>query len=435
MAFFQLYEDYTSETEVPPLFHKWCAISGIAATLGKSAYLQRGHFRIFPNLYVMLLGSPGTGKGTSITILQQLLLDSGYNTFAADKSSKEKFLVDFQDGFAFRPDDDTDGSGNIFAGGSGGIESYFRASPDEKEKTVQSALEGVFSDGSPCEVFVLAEEFNDFIGLNNTDFIALLTKLWSYTGTYRNRLKNSKSISIYEPCVNILGGNTSAGFAMAFPPEIMGQGFLARLLPIYGEPTGKRITFPKLPDQKLRRALGDILRDIRSRIGGEFTVTDDGKLLLDQVNQQWTPIPDLRFQHYSSRRFNQLLKLCIIHAAARLSTNISIEDIVDANTILSHTEDLMPKAVGEFGKARNSDVTSKIMEALYATAKPLTTTDLWKLCSSDLNSISELANILAGLSHADKIQSAGGGKGYLPKQVLRKTALELVSPAKKDKLL
>jgi hypothetical protein len=74
----------------------------------------------------------------------------------------------------------------------------------------------------------------------------------------------------------------------------------------------------------------------------------------------------------------------------------------------------MPKAIGEFGKAKNSDVTSKIMEALYGATKPLTTQDLWKLCSPDLNSISELANILSGLTHAEKIQSVAK-TGWLPK--------------------
>ena len=398
--FFSLYESYTEgNTECPPLFHKWCAICAIAATLGKNFFFNRGHFNIYPNLYVMLIGSPGTGKGTSINIVQSILLDSGYDTFAADKSSKEKFLLDFQEGFSFSSD--------------ASEEELFEAGPGLFEVTLSSSI----NNSMPKEVFILAEEFNDFIGHNNTDFIALLTKLWSYTGTYRNRLKNSKSISIYEPCINILGGNTSAGFSMAFPPEIIGQGFLARLLPIYGEPTGRKISFPTKPSSTLRLQLSNMLSEIRSVCTGETSPSNEGRILLDRINQTWKPFQDLRFQHYASRRFNQLIKLCMIFAASRLSKEISVEDIKEANTVLTLTEELMPKALGEFGKAKNADVASKIMETLHAATKPLTYVDLWKLCSADLNAYSDLSPILHKLMQADKVQHVGKGKdmGFLPK--------------------
>ncbi len=255
--FFNLYHSYTEgNTEAPRLFHTWCAICGVAATLGKNYWFTRGHFRIYANLYVMLIGSPGTGKGTCINILQDIMLDSGYTTFAADKSSKEKFLIDFQEGFSFSEVASFEDAKQVFS-----ISSFL-----ESEQLA-----------SPTEVFILAEEFNDFIGTNNTDFISLLTKLWSYQGTYRNRLKNSKSVNINEPCINILGGNTSAGFAMAFPPEIIGQGFLARLLPIYGEPTGAKISFPTAPSRDIRRNLAESLRRIRSECKGEATILSDAR--------------------------------------------------------------------------------------------------------------------------------------------------------------
>jgi hypothetical protein len=152
-----------------------------------------------------------------------------------------------------------------------------------------------------------------------------------------------------------------------------------------------------------------------------MTLSGPAAALLDRINQNWKPLNDLRFNDYSARRFTQLIKLCIIYAAMRFSTEISIEDITTANTILQMTEEGMPKAIGEFGKARNSDVSSKIMEALYSTHKPITTQELWKLCSSDLNRLSELADVLSSLHHADKIQtvSVGKEKGWLPKQFVR----------------
>jgi hypothetical protein len=410
--FFSLYKQFTeTNTEAPPLYHKWCSICAVAATLGKNFWFPRGHFNVYPNQYVMLIGSPGTGKGTSIGIVQGVLLESGYDKFAADKSSKEKFLIDFQEGFSFLSDK-AEGEGEEskdFLGQALATESL--------EETV----------GKPKEVFIMAEEFNDFIGINNTDFIALLTRLWSYTGTYRNRLKNSRSISIYEPCINILGGNTSVGFSMAFPPEVIGQGFLARLLPIYGEPTGKKISFPTKPSPALRSQLSNMLRQIRQTILGEARTTEAARIFLDKINQQWKPLSDLRFQHYASRRFTHLLKLCLVFAAARLSTEITLNDIKEANTILTITEELMPKAVGEFGKARNADVASKIMESLHTTVKPLDYPELWKLCSSDLNQYADLAPIMFKLSQAGKVIYTKG-QGFLPKVEQGKHDSEFMVP-------
>lgn len=417
-GFLELYKSYVlGNTEAPTLFHIWCAICGVAATLGKSYYLTRGHFRVYPNLYVMLIGSPGTGKGTCINILQNLLLESGYRTFAADKSSKEKFLLDFHAGFSFDEEEqllsDAVGSGTININGL--LSSSFN----------NTDIFAGLTNGVAKEVFIVAEEFNDFIGHNNIEFISLLTKLWSYEGIYRHRLKNSRSVCIHNPCINILGGNTSASFALAFPPEIIGQGFLARLLPIYGEPTGKRITFPERPSTETRDRLAQRLGGIRENCKGEANVTPGARDLLERINMQWRPIEDSRFQHYAARRFNQLLKLCLIFSAFSSNPNASITErtVRSANTVLTHTEELMPKAIGEFGKAKNADVTSKIMELLWQTDRPLTTNELWKLCSQDLNQFTDLGQIIANLKHADKIQAVQITKtkeqGWLPKNIVK----------------
>jgi hypothetical protein len=72
----------------------------------------------------------------------------------------------------------------------------------------------------------------------------------------------------------------------------------------------------------------------------------------------------------------------------------------------------MPKALGEFGKARNSDVTHKIVVALDKTLLPLSLNDLWKAVQQDLDSRDQLNQIINNLMIAEKIQAAQGG--YLP---------------------
>ena len=71
--FFSLYLAYTSKTECPTFFHRWTAISSLAAWIGRDIHFPFGHFNIHPNLYCMFVGLAGTKKSTAIKIGAGLL--------------------------------------------------------------------------------------------------------------------------------------------------------------------------------------------------------------------------------------------------------------------------------------------------------------------------------------------------------------------------
>jgi hypothetical protein len=254
------------------------------------------------------------------------------------------------------------------------------------------------------------------MGHGNLEFISLLTELWDYEGAFENKIKNGKSIRINNPTISILGGNTPTGFVSAFPSEIFGQGFFSRLLLIYGEPNGRRIAFPEPPSDSDTSNLVELLGKIRSKCNGEAEITPQAKELLGKIYSQPFRFNDIRFESYYSRRLNHLIKLCLICAASRISNVIETKDVIYANTILTHTEHLMPKALGEFGKAKNSDVTQKIVALIYASTLPVPFMKLWKAVSSDLSKTSDLADLVQGLVAADKIQAVT--EGFLPKRAV-----------------
>ncbi len=263
-------------------------------------------------------------------------------------------------------------------------------------------------------MFIAADEFNNFIGINNADFVSILGELWDYDGVYDYRLKNSKSVFIPNPSITILGGNTPTGFSQAFPPETIGQGFFSRLLLVYGEPSGVKYTFPPVPSEEKRDELLALLHLIREKVTGEIKMSEEAMILLDKIYKKWDGIDDIRFEHYANRRLTHLLKLCLVVVASRVGSSITKQDVVYANTVLTFTEELMPKALGEFGKSRNSDVTHKIMSFIEAANKPVTVREIWRAVVQDLNNRNELLELLGGLQVAEKIQPAGDG--YLPKK-------------------
>lgn len=392
MDFFQQYLEYTADTEVPTFFHRWSAIAGLGAYLGRDFHFQHGHFSVYPNMYCMLIGNPGTRKSTAIKVIKRVLKGAGYDTIAANKTSKEKFMQDL-------------------------AEAAFSSSlaDNDMDAILDKNLWGKeVSNDSPAECFIMADEFNNFMGQGNLEFISLLTELWDYEGTFSNKIKTGKSIAIVEPTISILGGNTPTGFSSAFPTEILGQGFFSRLLLIYGEPNGRKITFPKAPDVLLTGELITSLQKIKINCSGPCSLTPAAELLMEKIYTGGHELEDIRFESYFSRRFQHLIKLCLVLTAGRLSTQISERDVIVANTILTHTEHLMPKALGEFGKARNSDVSHKIVSLLDGATQVVSFKEIWTHVRSDLETQGALSDLLRNLMAADKLQAAGGG--FLPKK-------------------
>lgn len=359
--------------------------------------MKHGRKEINPNQYVMLIGEPAARKSTAIKAAKEIITLAGYTSISADRSSKEKFMLDLS--------------------GEG----------DENDGNLDSVLDQNLwgNDGNTDDVremWIACDEFNDFIGNGNVEFISLLGNLWDYKGVFQNRIKSGKSVSIPNPTISILGGNTPVNFARAFPTEILGQGFFSRLLLIYGEETGLKITWPKEPDVGETNEIVTELQMIKSAVIGVAHRTEIATFLLDKIYRAWGGVDDIRFNSYNGRRFDHLLKLCLICAAANHSRTIREEDVIYANTILTHTELLMPKALGEFGKSKNSDTAHKIIQLLDAADHALNITEIWQELPSELENVRDLSDIMRNLVTGNKIQAVAGG-GFL----VRKKAIEYVS--------
>jgi hypothetical protein len=366
-------------------------------------------------MYVMLVGLAGARKSTAIKIAAKLAKGAGYKTFAAKKTRQEKYLVDLAEQaerLAARSEAN---------GGDVGFdildEQLFGDIYDDEADS--------YSNKPAAESFIAADEVNNFIGTGNLDFMSILGDLWDYEGVFDYKLKNSKSVFIPHPTINLLGGNTFVGFNRLFPPEALEQGFFSRTMFIYAEPRGRMYTVPPPADKELEAQLIAHMKRIKLEVKGEVTMTPEAYALLDSIYHKWEGMDDPRFDSYESRRIIHLLKLAMITSAGRVSSVIEERDIIEASTILSFTEHLMPKALGEFGKSRSSETAHKVMTALDGADEPLSFQAIWKKVVQDVDNRAQLVEIISGLLMAEKIQSVAGN-AYLP---IRKVRDEGVSGA------
>lgn len=390
--FFDLYFAYTEHTESSKIYHRWCALSAAATMLGRGSYMQFGFQNLYPNLYLMLIGKAGDRKTGAIKIARGLVGKASTIAMSANKTSKEKFLFD--------------------------LAMLAKQSDSLGISEIDLDLWGTpgYGVNDPAEMYIAADEFNNFIGNGNMDFVSLLGELWDYDDVYTYKVKADADSYIPYPTINILGGNTPTGFALAFPSEAMEQGFFSRLLLIHAKPTGKKLTIPPKPDPHIEAELVKVLQHFRAKPVGEILCDQSSSAyrLLDKIYKTTEPLADVRFDAYSNRRFTHLLKIVLIFAAMRGAKVVSEEDVRQASTILLCAETRMPTALGEFGKGRNSDVVFKIMAILDRAHLPVAPKQLFEELLQDVNSIQDLVGILRDLLTAGKIQQVD--TGYLPKR-------------------
>lgn len=372
--------------EAADFSYLWAGLSCIAAQLARNVYIPFGNGKIYPNLYVMFVGDPGKRKSTAIKDLKKRIKAAGYQNICGDKVTMQKYLLD------------------LAGVGEGSI---------EDSNITEFNLGITLGANDYVESYINQDEFSDFIGINNYPFISLLGNFWDIDEPYVYRTKNGQSIEIPSPIVNILGATTPSQFNTIFPPAISEQGFLSRLIIVNIPESKRKIARPLPSDASVVEKVVDGLKAVR-KLSGELVMSDAVWAKLEEIYLSWKPVEDTRFAHYSTRRHTQLLKLCILSTCSRYTIEMSVDDVVFANTLLSFTEHFMPQALGQFGKNKDGDVNSKVISYLrssFPTAKSLQ--DIIITISTETDVLS-LQKILTNLVVAEKVVATSNGK-YLPK--------------------
>lgn len=373
------YLEYNSGNECALQYHRWAFLSCAATCLGRRVVFPFGNDDLFPTMYVAFVGLPASRKSTAINLVKKLMKISGYNKFAYEKTTREKFLLDFEEGFENGP--------------NGELLDISKALEIDRDISNQARV---------SECFICVDEMIDFLGMRNINFLNLFTTLWDNKPNYPERLKNSVSVNIMNPTINALCGFTPTTLNMAIPPEMIGQGFTSRFILVYASRTGKRITFPKKLTIPQETEIVECFQRLQ-KVAGTVEFSEPARDLLDEIYQNYIDIPDSRFAHYCSRRLTHLFKLCMVFAALR-ETLIVTDDIVEqANTVLAYTENSMTHAIGEFGSNRSAVGAQKIMEVLHNADRPMSIPDIWQAVNQDVEKASILSEILEGLKLANKI--------------------------------
>ncbi len=344
------YIKYTERSEPPLSYHTWISISMIAGALQRKVYLQWGFERIFPNMYIVLVGPSGKArKGLALGIGKDIITEVSGVILTSENATREALIRAMKGAIA------------NFQMPSGQVQMH-------------------------CSITCFSEELSVFLGQNDIKFLASLTDWYDSKDNWTYETKGSGKDHLQGLCFNLLGATAPDWLQSMLPQEAVGGGFTSRVIFVVEERKAK--TTPKhelTSDEELLRSslVSDLTRI--NNLAGEFKFSQDGeKAYVDwyssydaKLAKGEYPVEDSRFAGYAERRATHLRKLMMIMSASRGDDmTITADDFRRADKILHATELKMAKTFGGLGQAKYANVTEKVMDYIRGFNGPVSRRDV-----------------------------------------------------------
>lgn len=427
-AFLDRYMEMVEHTESPRVYHLWSAISSVAASLGRRNWLDFGDGKIYPNLYILLVGNAATRKSTAMNIGKGLLKRSTDVRFAPDSTAgKYQGLITAMEEDEEEEDEDIKAVNEAVMdlGATLNAVNSVKLTKTEPKKKQHIAPEDKHT------LYVTASEFNTFIGHGNVELLEFLSKTFDGED-FDYTLRNTRAL-LEDPLLNLIGCTTPTNIATAMPHEAIGQGFTSRIVLVYGEGKYKSIPRPPPFPTELKSFLSAHIRRLYYDFAGRFDETTEAYGYANEIYERPSDLIDSRFTYYLQRRHTHFLKIGMVLAAMRGSHLIEESDYVLADNILLLTEKGMPDAFGEYGLSPTSLAKQRIVEFVRACDVPVTAHMLWSMLGRDIRT-HEFTSCVRDLVSAGKIQEVkiprtdGNGEdlAYIPYSNVTPETLEIM---------
>jgi len=307
------YLAYTSNHEAPEQFHFWTACSVLSAASRRRVYFDQNYYKIFPNLFTVLVAPAGRCRRSVATnIGMRILRASGTIPVLSEKVTPEGLAV------------------ALHAVGQG-------------------------DPPSPAALIIHAPELSVFLGRQqyNEGLIALLTTLYDCPEAWEYITRTKSEVRLKNVYLCMLGATAPDWLADSIPPVAFGGGFLSRTLIIAANKTDRVFPFPLPNDPSLEVQLTDRLRGIAARQGTVKFSDEAKKWYIDWYDKARSkPVEPGLIGGYFERKQDHLIRVATI---LRLSQDSEAELVLTVPTLeralraLEGIEPSLPLAFKDIG--------------------------------------------------------------------------------------
>lgn len=365
MAVKKLLEQYLEcigPNECPVPYHRWTLLTIASALLARRAYIPFGADRIYPNLYTVFIGQPGSRRSTAIRIGMKFLRMTDFDSLSVDQTSKEQLWRDM-------------------------------------------------SKLTPAYLFIAQDEISDFIGRDATRFVDNLGRIYDNPPKYDVSTRGGGYVNLDQPTLVILAATNHTKLQRTFSPEAIEGGFLSRCILISAKEVSTKVAWPPPLNPSLAAQVEAQLKYLMEEKIGELVFKNAARDVVEEIYHNQPSMPDRRFTYYSSRRHITLLKIVILLACLDQTLFIDYPTVIEANTLLHTAELRMPLALGEFGRSKTVAQNQLLLSLIQNADRPLSLSAIHRMVSTDFENIDELINQLTVLEQVNKIQRIQAGSG------------------------
>lgn len=310
-SWIQSFIEFSEASYTPLIFRRWAAISIIAGALERKVWVHTRNSDLYPNLYILLVGPPGTGKGLTMNEVNRFWgALEGYHL--SPISVTKASLID--------------------------------ALNSAQRKILNPERDPAFLEYN--SLLAAVPEFSDFAPLYEPSLMSALQSVYDGVPTSEKRRGKNLDIKIQSPQLNLIAGTTPSYLNSFIPEGAWDQGFISRTIMIFsGEESSINLFASTSSNEALHLDLTHDLNVIANLVGKLSWSAEAAEAIQSWINSGREPVPEhRRLLHYATRRIAHVIKLCIVFSIERSNAmRIEIEDFHSALNVLVEAETQMPE--------------------------------------------------------------------------------------------
>lgn len=318
----------TEEIETPKSFVQWAAYSALSAVTKKNVWLDKHAYKLYPNVFVMLMARSGGRKGFAISLARELVKRVGNVRTISGRNSIQAIL---------------------------------------KELSTVETKPGI-PPSPDANAFIMSQEFITLM-VDDPASTPILTDLYdTHANTeWKNSLKSSGTEILKNVCITLLGASNPDYFREAVPDSAYRGGFVGRMILIMEDQRRVKNSLMKAPKKLLDfDHLAKHLVEV-SKLYGPMEFTGGADQIYDEWYNAFEPEKLDDKTGTAERVHDQVLKIAMLFALSkRLDRLIYPEDIQEAIDLSVQLIRNAKRLIAGAGKSQMAPQTAIVLQELLA---------------------------------------------------------------------
>lgn len=372
MTWLEDYLEATKFAETPRSFFYWSGLATISAVVKNRVWIEKDIYKLYPNIYVLLIARSGLRKGFPVALSKQLVEAVNDTKIIAGRASIQAI-----------------------------IQELARAKKTDH---------GYITESSG---YINAGEFASSL-VHDPDALTILTDLYDghYNKEWKNVLKSTGIETLKSVNLTILGALNQPHFEdMMTEKEIFG-GFIARCMTIVEEKRALKNSLLRSKSNLNIEALALYLKEL-SKLEGRIEVEEEAIVTFEEWYNRFEPENLEDKTGTANRVHDHILKTAMLISLSRtLELKVNKEDMEEAMTVCLTASSAVRKVTAGKGKSELAAKTKLIIEDLVMKEDHMLSRQ-WLLnkYSFDIE-VRELDMIIEKLEQADALRTKRDGKNW-----------------------